>query len=92
MLRRLLSASLLCATPALAQDLKPGPGLDAVTATCGVCHTPAYIQMNSPFLSTDAWKAEVAKMRDAFGAPIDDDTANTIVNYLSATYGAPPKS
>ena len=33
-----------------------------------------------------------AKMREALGAPIDDDTANTIVKYLSATYAAQPKS
>jgi hypothetical protein len=48
--------------------------------------------MNSVFLTPDAWKAEVTKMREAFGAPIDDDTATTIVKYLSATYAAQPKS
>jgi hypothetical protein len=31
-------------------------------------------------------------MRTALGAPIDDDTANTIVKYLSANYAAQPKS
>ena len=31
-------------------------------------------------------------MRELLGAPIDDDTANTIVKYLSATYAVPPKS
>ena len=93
--RHLLVASLLFAAPALAQEqvpLKPGPGLDAVTASCSVCHTLNYIRMNSPFLTPDAWKAEVAKMRDAYGAPIDDETAATIVKYLSATYAAAPKS
>ena len=95
MSRRLLIAGLLCATPALAQEqvpLKPGPELDAVTATCGTCHTLNYIRMNSVFLSPDAWKAEVAKMRDGYGAPIDDSTATAIVKYLSANYGAQPKS
>jgi mono/diheme cytochrome c family protein len=95
MFRNLLAASLLCATPALAQEqvkLKPGPGLDAVTTSCAVCHTLDYIRMNSVFLTPDAWKAEVTKMREALGAPIDDDTANTIVKYLSATYAVQPKS
>jgi mono/diheme cytochrome c family protein len=95
MVRHLLVASLLCATPALAQEqvpLKPGPGLDAVTSTCATCHTLNYIRMNSTFLTPDAWKAEVAKMRDAYGAPIDDDTAATITKYLSGTYAAAPKS
>ena len=95
MFRFLLVALLLCATPALAQEevtLKPGPGQDAVTTTCAICHTLNYIRMNSVFLTPDAWKAEVTKMRDGYGAPIDDDTASTIVKYLSATYAAQPKS
>jgi mono/diheme cytochrome c family protein len=95
MVRHLMIISLLSATPALAQtqvSLKPGPGQDAVTTSCASCHTLDYIRMNSLFLTPDAWKAEVAKMRDAFGAPIDDDTANTIVKYLATSYSARPKS
>jgi mono/diheme cytochrome c family protein len=95
MFRHLLVASLLSVTPALAQEqvpLKPGAGLDTVTASCSVCHTLNYIRMNSVFLTPDAWKAEVAKMRDAYGAPIDDDSAAAIVKYLSATYAVAPKS
>jgi mono/diheme cytochrome c family protein len=79
----------------LAQEavtLKPGPGQDVVTTSCSVCHTLNYIRMNSVFLTPDAWKAEVTKMREALGAPIDDDTANTIVKYLSANYAVQPKS
>jgi mono/diheme cytochrome c family protein len=95
MFRFLLIASLFCATPVMAQEavpLKPGPGQDAVTTSCAVCHTLNYIRMNSMFLTPDAWKAEVTKMRDAYGAPIDDETASTIVKYLSVTYAAQPKS
>jgi len=93
MIRTLLLGALLLATPALAQDkLKPGPGLDVVTTTCTVCHSADYIGMNATFLTPDGWKAEVVKMRDAFGAPIDDDTANAIVKYLITAYGVPPKS
>jgi mono/diheme cytochrome c family protein len=95
MFRFLLVIPLICATAALAQEqvtLKPGPGQDAVTASCAVCHTLNYIRMNSVFLTPDAWKAEVTKMREAYGAPIDDDTANTIVKYLSATYASQPKT
>ena len=95
MFRYLLPVALFGATPAMAQEqvtLKPGPGLEAVTTSCSVCHTLNYIRMNSVFLTPDAWKAEVTKMRELLGAPIDDDTANTIVKYLSATYAVPPKS
>ncbi len=86
---------LVCAVPVLAQEavtLKPGPGQDAAMISCSVCHTLNYIRMNSVFLTPDAWKAEVAKMREAYGAPIDDDTANTIVKYLSDAYAAQPKT
>jgi sulfite dehydrogenase (cytochrome) subunit B len=92
---RTLIVALLLAVPALADEpapLKAGPGLDAVQASCATCHTLNYIRMNSVFLTPDAWKAEVTKMRAAFGAPIDDDTADTIVKYLSSTYGVQPKS
>jgi hypothetical protein len=95
MFRFLLVAPLFCATAVLAQEdvtLKPGPGQDEATISCAVCHTLNYIRMNSVFLTPDAWKAEVTKMREAFGAPIDDDTASTIVKYLSATYASQPKS
>jgi hypothetical protein len=94
MFRHLAIATLLSASPALAQEvvpLKPGPGADAVTASCGICHTLNYIRMNSVFLTPDAWKAEVAKMQTALGAPIDDGTAATIGQYLAANYAVPPK-
>ena len=94
MLRLAGFALLLGASPALAQEpvaLKPGPGLDAVTTSCSVCHTLNYIRMNSVFLTPDAWQAEVTKMITAFGAPIDDAAAKTITEYLSANYAVPPK-
>jgi hypothetical protein len=65
------------------------PGGDLTAAVCGSCHTSDYIIMNSPFLAPATWKAEVAKMRNAFGAPIDDATAATITDYLIANYAAP---
>lgn len=70
-------------------ELKPGPGQDIVQNECNVCHSLDYIRMNSPFLTADGWKAEVTKMRTAFGAPIDDADADAILKYLSANYGAP---
>lgn len=82
-----------CAVPALAQraPLPPGPGKDAVEAGCSTCHSLAYIPMNSRFLTLELWKAEVTKMRSAFGAPIDDDAADAITAYLVANFGVPAK-
>ena len=72
--------------------LKPGPGQEATSAACITCHSLDYIPMNATFLTPDGWKAEVAKMRQAYGAPIDDGTAAEIVRYLSSNYAAPPRS
>lgn len=66
--------------------LQPGPGSAATAAQCGTCHSSDYIVMNSVFLTPDGWKAEVTRMRTAFGAPIDDGTAAEIVAYLAAHY------
>lgn len=94
MLRSLALALLLLASPAFAQqpaDLLPGPGRDATATFCGTCHTANYIRMDSVFLTPDEWKAEVTKMRQVFGAPINDATAETIIKYLSSTYARPAK-
>jgi hypothetical protein len=47
--------------------------------------------MNSVFLTPDGWKAEVTKMRSAFGAPIDDETAAEITAYLASNYAVAKK-
>jgi cytochrome c5 len=80
-------------SPAAAQHtaLTPGSGEDVVEAGCATCHSLSYIPMNSRFMTKAVWTAEVTKMRAAFGAPIDDDAANTIIDYLVANYGVPPK-
>jgi mono/diheme cytochrome c family protein len=81
----------LVAVPAAADEpeinLKPGPGLDQVVGNCGACHSLVYIQMNSPFLNAAQWNAEVTKMIKAFGAPISDDDAKAIADYLVKNYG-----
>lgn len=82
------------AGPALAEDtvpLKPGAGLDETSVQCAACHTLNYIRMNSPFLTKAGWTAEVTKMRKVFGAPIDEPTANAIIEYLAANYGVAGK-
>jgi mono/diheme cytochrome c family protein len=69
-------------------ELKKAPGLDKVEGNCGACHSLDYIQMNSPYLDSKGWDAEVAKMRNVFGAPIDDADAKAIAEYLKKNYGS----
>jgi sulfite dehydrogenase (cytochrome) subunit B len=68
-------------------DLKAGAGADKVEGNCASCHSLDYIQMNAPFLSDAGWDAEVAKMINAFGAPINAADAKSIADYLRANYG-----
>ena len=72
-------------------ELKPGAGLDKVVAHCSACHTLDYIAMNGSFLDNAGWKTEVAKMINAFGAPIQKEDVDAIATYLSENYGKPAK-
>ena len=67
--------------------LKQALGLDKVEANCTACHSLDYVQMNSPFLNATGWDAEVSKMIKLFGAPISDEDAKKIADYLKANYG-----
>jgi sulfite dehydrogenase (cytochrome) subunit B len=68
--------------------LRQAPGLDKVEVHCNACHSLDYVQMNSPFLSAAGWDAEIAKMINAFGAPIDQADAKIIADYLYKNYGS----
>jgi hypothetical protein len=72
--------------PVMQVQLKPGPGLDKVSTLCNICHTLKYITMQPP-LSKATWSAEVNKMIKVMGAPINEQDANTIIDYLAANYG-----
>jgi hypothetical protein len=95
MLRQSLALFLISASAAVAGevpvDLKSGPGRELTENTCSACHSLDYIRMNAPFLAPEQWKAEVTKMRKSYGAPIDDADADSIIHYLTVTYGAPEK-
>jgi mono/diheme cytochrome c family protein len=92
-MRTFTLALLACvlAPPAFADEsrikLKQAPGVDKVEGNCAACHSLDYIQMNSPFMNAATWDAEVTKMIKAMGAPISDDDAKAIKDYLSKNYG-----
>lgn len=72
--------------PVIQVQLKPGTGLDKVSSLCNVCHTLNYITMQ-PAFPRATWTAEVNKMIKVMGAPINEEDAKTIIDYLSAVYG-----
>lgn len=88
---RSLLFTLLLISPAMAEEpvvpLKPGPGVELLAQNCAACHSADYIRTNAPFLSADAWKAEVTKMRAGYGAPVDDEDSAKIISYLVTNYG-----
>ena len=72
--------------PQVESKLPDGPGLQATEQGCIICHSTRYITMQPPF-SKEAWTASVDKMRKTFGAPITNEQAATIVDYLVTIRG-----
>jgi uncharacterized protein (DUF697 family) len=79
-----VSAALAAETPI---PLKDAPGRATVENLCSGCHSVDYIRINAPFMNRQTWTAEVTKMINAFGAPIAQNDANAIIDYLAANYG-----
>ena len=62
-------------------------GHDVVENNCAACHSLDYLRINSVFLDRKVWQAEVDKMVNVFGAPIEPKDAAAIVDYLVNNYG-----
>jgi cytochrome c5 len=72
--------------PNIQVQLKEGEGRIKVETHCAVCHSTDYIPMQ-PKLTRAQWAAVVTKMIKTFGAQINQEDADRIINYLSAGYG-----
>ena len=81
-----LCAGLAVAASEESIQLQDAPGRDLVLARCSVCHSVDYVQMNAPVLDRAGWQKSVRKMIDQFGAPIGEDDANRIIEYLATHY------
>jgi cytochrome c5 len=66
--------------------LSEGVGRELTSARCIVCHSLEYIPANAAAMDRAAWQKSVQKMRERFGAPISDEEAQTILDYLSSAY------
>jgi hypothetical protein len=67
--------------------IKDAPGRDVVENNCAACHSLDYPRTNAVFMDRKTWEAEVDKMVNVFGAPIDPKDAPVIVDYLVKNYG-----
>jgi hypothetical protein len=72
--------------PTIDTDLPPGPGKLTLVSACTICHSPRYVTMQ-PNFSKKKWTEEVDKMKKVYGAPIQDEQVEPIVNYLVAIRG-----
>ena len=88
----IVAVAALAGSPVSAQtvpedDAASGPGRELFIARCSSCHSVDYIRMHAPFGTRALWEASVNKMRNAFKAPLEDEDARAIVDYLSVAYG-----
>lgn len=67
-------------------SLKEGPGMDATSRYCRICHSLDYITTQQKF-SRARWQGVVTKMIKTFGAPISEENAKIITDYIAAYYG-----
>jgi len=67
-------------------ELKDGPGRELTVGRCLICHSLEYIPANAPAMNRAAWQKTIDKMRQRFGAPITDDEAKQVLDYLAANY------
>ena len=80
-----LAAPMVYQLPPETAELKPGPSVETA-AVCQACHSADYIATQPPGKGKAFWQAEVQKMIKVYKAPIGEDDAATIANYLAATY------
>ena len=80
-----LPSPMLYQLPPETAQLKPGPGVDTAIV-CTACHSADYISTQPPGKGKAFWQAEVQKMIKIYKAPIGEDDAAVIANYLAAAY------
>jgi cytochrome c5 len=66
--------------------LTDAPEHDMVASRCVTCHSLDYITMNAPVLDRAGWEKTIRKMIDRFGAPISDEEARQLLDYLATNY------
>jgi len=85
----LSSSALDINLPAETAVYKPAdlPGYALAQQKCLICHSAEYVNYQPPTSTPAYWKAQVTRMKKPFGAPITDQEADQIIDYLVKTYG-----
>jgi mono/diheme cytochrome c family protein len=72
--------------PASDETFPPGVGADIATSQCLICHSAGMV-LRQPPLTKDEWRAEIMKMRSAYGAPLPEDQVDGLAEYLKGIGG-----
>lgn len=67
-------------------ELALGEGKAKVETFCNICHSLDYIT-TQPKFSRAQWTATTTKMIKVMGAPISEEDARVIVDYVVVSYG-----
>jgi cytochrome c5 len=70
--------------------LKNVPGSEVTATRCVTCHSLDYIQMNAVVMNRAAWQKTIRKMIDRYGAPVTEEDAREILQYLATNYSLSP--
>jgi hypothetical protein len=68
------------------EPFPPGIGADIASSQCLICHSSGMV-LTQPPLKKDEWRAEIMKMRSAYGAPIPEDQVESLSEYLKNING-----
>jgi mono/diheme cytochrome c family protein len=74
--------------PASDESFTPGVGADIASSQCLICHSAGMV-LTQPPLKKEEWRAEIMKMRSAYGAPIPEDQVEGLSEYLKNINGRP---
>ena len=66
--------------------LPAGPGMAVTETQCKMCHSLDYIT-TQPRGGAAQWQGVVTKMKTVYAAPLSEDEAKAIVEYLASHYG-----
>ncbi len=66
-----------------------GSGAALLNQDCLICHSAMFVD-EQPALPAATWRAEVLKMKNVFGAPVDDKDIADLVAALTARHGTTP--
>lgn len=72
--------------PAETAVYREAPGVELVKGHCITCHSAEYVNTQPP-MPRKFWEGSVKKMKEKFGAPIPDNIAPMLADYLTAAYG-----